>query len=559
MVICDFVVLFSLQAEILPRFMSLSALAVLLSAELLSLVGHYQNGIHEDILPFRALKGYHRDLKPDSFARSAMTEIEALLGPWLSLHGHTRLPFMCTSIRRTDSVVLYGAYFGDVELLDAMAALFPDFAMGRFKHLPLVELATIGGSLPTVQNLSAQYSYLYPHTLFELAVEYHHLDIVQGMVYLLPEAFHSPLRLAVGSDDVVILHCLLPKCTREMCLFAMEVAVRNASMQCLAVLHAAGATLLNVDLLIYPAESGRIDILDFLLANAPHLSHVEMLSTSLSGAIRGRHVDVACLILDRTDNAIVKPNHVELAIQTINSPAMLELLWARHSQWQVDAKSAWTLNYLPWLRRAATKGRLDMVQCLVPKGIQLSSDDWHRILYDSARMRQSHIVKWLFVSGMVAPNVSTLERMLVEATSVSHSHLKTGTMEILHFVQSLLPPKFRLPTSYVLNAAPNEPHAFRFFWEWWWPVQDKNTKVRVGRTCVLAALTKGRLRSVKMLVKEFNIPVTADMLAAAKQGRCKQLIEFLQAFDSVGSRRDGGKVSHNIFFSLARFFECFRK
>ncbi|KAF0717984.1 Aste57867_1970 [Aphanomyces stellatus] len=511
---------------------------VLRSSELLSLVWRYQCGLYEDMIPFRTLGGYLKHLRPATFDFSAMTDLRACLRPWLMLHGHTRLHCLCSSATpRTAAVLLYAVYFGDLALVRALFDVIPAFATaGPKKYLPLVEVAAIGGSLPTIHILlGLDYPFM-RNLVYEMVLRNNTTPLFNAMV---PPCHPTPplllaLRAAVQDDTLNQLELLLPQCDAYMLSQAIIRAVHYGATQCVCVLLTAGATLEYVDELAYPARMGHLDILELMLDHNGTHTRVDMLSASLTGAVRGHDVDLVRQILDMTvaDEAVVQPSHLTFAVES-NSFEMIELLWERRhlGQWRDDAASTWATNYPTWVHHATQHGWLERLQCLATKDNHHSLD-WTKLVCDAARARQSRIVKWLVESGIAAPDVPTLEQLMVDATGPSQSHLKTSTMEILSFVQTLLPPNYHLPTSFVLNAASNDRPVFQFFWALWWPVQDTETRRSVGQECLQSAAGHGKQKTVKMLVKDFQLDLTESVVDAAKSSRCKNLIVFVLSCNS---------------------------
>ncbi|KAF0716891.1 Aste57867_2607 [Aphanomyces stellatus] len=511
--------------------------AVLCSSELLSLVCRYQSGLYEDMIPFRALDGYHKHFRPLTFDPAAMTNLRACLRPWLRQHGHTRLHCLWSSPNaRTAAVLLYAMYFGDLALVRALAHHLPTYGQPTPKNFPLIEVAAKGGSLPVFDYLSGL-GYRHPVLYLsgnEIPLWNCHDAISSAEFYssLPPEPLRVALNAAIQDVDVDQLELLLPQCHAYMQLQALVRAVHYSATPCVRALHAAGVRLECVDELAYPARMGQFDILEFMLDHDDTHTRVDMLSASLNGAVGSHDVDLVRQVLNLTvaDEAVVEPRHLTFAFDS-NSVEIVQVLWERRRlrQWRDDAASTWTKEYPKWLRRATQHGWLELMQCLVTKDDQ-NAFDWTKVAYDAARARQTPIVKWLVESGMVCPDVPTLEQLMVEATGLSQSHLKASTMDILSFVKSLLPPTYRLPTSFVEEAATNEAHVFQFFMDLWWPTQDLETRASVGEACLLAAAAAVKQKNVKLLVSDFHIGVTSAVVDAAKQSRSsKNLIAHLES------------------------------
>ncbi|KAF0717983.1 Aste57867_1969 [Aphanomyces stellatus] len=510
-----------------PHPMSSATTAVLCSAALFSHLVRFQDGIYEDIVPFRHLQGYRKRFKDSEFDAAGLIDVHIPLQPWLALYGYTRLQHLCSSVGRTESMLLYGAYFGDVELLDALATAIPDIYAGH--SLPLAEMAIIGGSLRTVHYLrTRQFTFPTESTLY-LAAKHGRASIVE---HYIPSSLscYQALRLAATGNHVACVELLIPHCTPYFLSQAMMLAVRHVAIDSVRVLYAGGGRLFSEEPLVDAATQGRLDCLEFFLAQDETKPRPrDMRQASLTGAIQGNHVELASHMLSLADDVFVEPSHVAEAMRH-QSVAMVELLWAhRETRWRVDIMPTWVNEYAKWMDAAAQSGRLEMVQCLVPKGDN-TSVDWYKILVDATRARQAQIVNWLVESGKVVSDVPTLEQLMVEAMDPSKSHLKTSTMEILSFVKSLLPSTYRLPTSVVEEAAKNEAHVFRFFIDLWWPTHDLETRASVGEACLLAAAAGGKQKNVKLLVSHFHIGVTSAVVDAAKQScSSKNLIAYLES------------------------------
>ncbi|KAF0717987.1 Aste57867_1973 [Aphanomyces stellatus] len=514
-----------------------SASTVLCSSELLSLVWRYQSGLYEDMIPLRALNGYHKHFRPLTFDPAAMTDLRTCLWPWLRQHGHTRLHCLWSSPNtRTAAVLLYAVYFGDLALVRALADHLPAFGKPTPEHFPLIEVAAKGGSLPVFDYLSG-IGYRHPDVYLsgrEIPLWNRHYAISSAMDNLLQPL--SPvcvaMRAAFQGDDVGQFELLLPQCDAYMLSQAMMRAVHYGATQCVRAMHAAVGRLRSVDELAYPARMGQFDILEFMLDHDDTHARVDMLSASLTGAVGSHDVDLVRQIMSVTvaGEAVVEPKHLTFAIDS-NSVAILELLWERRrlGQWRGSAECIWQKEYPTWVHRATQHGWLELVQFFNAKD-DLNSFDWKMVVFDAASACHPRIVKWLFESGMVASDVRTLEKTMVEATYPSKSHLKSSTMENLNFVVSLLPPTYRLPTSVVEEAATNEAHVFRFFMDLWWPNEDVETRASVGEACLLAASAGGKQKNVKLLVSHFHIGVTPAVVDAAKQTcSSENLIAYLES------------------------------
>ncbi|KAF0689646.1 Aste57867_18919 [Aphanomyces stellatus] len=497
--------------------------AVLVSKELLPLLGRFQDGLHFDILPFRVLTATHSRLKPSSFDPLVMDTIQGLVRPWLAQHGHTRLKHMCaSSIVRRHVMLLFGAYNDDVDLLCALAALAPLNLFGPTCQyaLPLVELAVVGGAVAAIEYLVAlDYPYS-PSLALKLAVTHGHLALVPYMAHLcqqhIPHAMYmaAPLKLAVKDDNVDMLRCLLPCCTTRMLSEAVRVAIEVDATQCLRVLILADTKALPIVQLYSRASDGHSDLLDRLMEIVQdHIPQCirELIAPSLSGAIHGDQFALVHRLLELTPNDdVIQPAHLMYAV-TRNCVAVVHLFCERRGQWRRSATVTWERELPALALGAARHGQLAMVQCLITNDDQ-EAIDWRMILYEAARVRAAPIVKWLVASQPVV-DVQTLHHTLCQATAVSHSHLKRPTLEILHEIARLLPPTYCLPTSFLLAAATTcEPYVFEFLFGLWWHATHDNPKAKrtAGHACLLSMARRGKLGSVEMLVKEFEIDVTLE-------------------------------------------------
>ncbi|KAF0717985.1 Aste57867_1971 [Aphanomyces stellatus] len=506
---------------------------VLCSPDLVSLVGRFQDGLPEDILPFRSvLTGYSKRLKPSSLDLAAIADIDALVRPWLTRHGHTRLHHMCCSLSlRRDTLLLYAAYVGDIALMDTLLTRFPSSAS---EHLPLVKLAIAGGSVPTVTYLQATRGFaLSPASVLKMAATFGHVSMLEAVESLLPPmAYYSPLKLAMRRDHVAVVAYLLPKCTSDLLSHAMTDAVSHAAMQCLRALPH-GIAPLDVKPFYDAGKRGRVDVLSFFLDQPDDVSRpytrADMISATLLGVLRGDHdVTLVQQVVGLTTDAILSPIHFDAAVQRL-CVATMALVWANPSRWRAHSVLVWTSAYNHGLLKAVKHGSLAMVQCLVSQGGSQFSVDWSKLLVDAASVRQVAIVKWLVESKSVVPaDGPTLERALMGVAKSSRSHLKAAALELLDYLASRLGPEYDWPTSFVLQTASTERYVFQFFWSRWWPIQVPDTRQSVGHACLVAAAEQGKLKSVEMLVLDFNVCVTEDVLEAAKQSHCTRLVDFLR-------------------------------
>ncbi|KAF0717993.1 Aste57867_1979 [Aphanomyces stellatus] len=487
-----------------------SAVVVLLTPELLCVIAYFQDGLHEDILPFRA----------STFDVDAIVEIDTVLRPWLACHGHARLDRLVALDYFVSNMLLaYGAYFGNVDLLVALEAHIPKFKLGRH-FLPVLKYAAIGGSLPTFEYLERLgYTHSMP-TALQLAASSGHVALVAAKVPAVvqtPKLARELLVRATEHDRADVVELFLSKSPPDAIDQAFLVAVCRAAVASIRLLQAAGGTLTKVNALFGPAKNGRADVVRLMLETGVGYTTgwTRVRDVSFSGAVAGGHVDLAKWIVARSGPAavVVDPRHVTDAL-TGEHAAIFDFLWTL--PWKPSATAAWTTEFTKRLTYAATKGHLQMVQCLLAKQPMGDAQHLEAVLDDAARARQINLVRWCFESGKVAATPSRLVRTMAAATAQSFGHKKSETMAILAYVISLFPTTYTLPNAIVLASAnKDDDHVFFIFWQWWRRSHDSHAALSLGHECLVAAIARDYVYIAKRLVDTEGIPVTEAMVHQA--------------------------------------------
>ncbi|KAF0684298.1 Aste57867_23716 [Aphanomyces stellatus] len=171
--------------------------AALLAPNVLAFISTYQDGICEDMLPFRLLP---RNL---SFQMSTAKTVDIVLTPWLSIHSKERLPRLINSVKHMFHIVFVWALFKDrVDILASFEYL-PKLLQwpGLLRNVMVYAAAT--GHVPLARQLHEKtlaISFEVDYIAVRVAIENGHLD---GLKWLL--AVQTP-KWNTSFDDCVLCY-----------------------------------------------------------------------------------------------------------------------------------------------------------------------------------------------------------------------------------------------------------------------------------------------------------------------------------------------------------------
>ncbi|KAF0720367.1 Aste57867_378 [Aphanomyces stellatus] len=191
-----------------------AAKRVLLSHELLLLVGRFQNGLPEYLIPFRQLSHQAPCANIHVWKlQPAMDKIHAVLDPWLQIHGVDELSRVFYHLPHMEDIVpSYGVYFARLDLVEAVAAKFPHTFRARSK---LLDFAATSTSLDMVEYI-LNHGYTGGSTVEAImaASRQGNLSMLIQLELFFPvqTCYSMALYVAVQCDHIHIARHLLPRC-----------------------------------------------------------------------------------------------------------------------------------------------------------------------------------------------------------------------------------------------------------------------------------------------------------------------------------------------------------
>ncbi|KAF0694545.1 Aste57867_14585 [Aphanomyces stellatus] len=387
----------------------MSTLSVLLSSDLFHRIHAFQDGIHLDVRPLKALE-------PVSFfviqtgtsmtceRRAALHQADALLAPWYAAHGTSHIPCLFRWYKHTyDIVATHAAYSGRLEVLDFLDA---EYRIGFFRDLPLWTMAAANGHVHVLDFLHAR-QYMASRRLevtdyvgsssraVTWAVAAGHLAAVEWLhTHNIACSSADAQDAAAEFGQLEILQWLHAHGIGQLTTWAMDKAAMNDHLDVLAWLHDHTNATCTTQAMDDAARNGHLDILQWL-----H-DHNNMMPTAISvhNAAATGHVDVLRWLL------VHDPPKTPLSTWAIEGAAQnghLEAVQLLHEDgWPSTTRA---------MDKAAGGGHLDIVQWLHE---QRSEGCTTSAMDGAARDGHLEVVQWLHSHRTEGCTTKAMDRAL---------------------------------------------------------------------------------------------------------------------------------------------------
>ncbi|KAF0684688.1 Aste57867_23343 [Aphanomyces stellatus] len=490
----------------MPVTPTAASVRVLLSAELLPLVGCFQDGFYDDMLPlapFRLLPPHHVLLPYET--RTLVTNLDklhAVLTPWLRVHTISRVARLFEIMpRMVAHVASYAVYLNHMDLLLALDSP-PSSLLSTLPNL--LDVAVLGKSRLVVDYLlDQQYTRGSDgEDVLGIAAEhYDGMDLVQRLLAYFPRSTD------IGPAVVKAAACL------------------NTDIVCLLL---PSVDYLYIAPIMSEIVSGHIDVVRQVIQDTYNAIDAydneraiafdaTLRRACMASAVQRGRIDVASWLLDTSDD----DDDVIVDVEDVYEAAccgdvnMLRFVYEKYLsrsdqpfQFRNPNECEWSRVYDDAMKVAVEKGWLYVVEW-----IALVSKDEPQFLttglYEGMRNGHGHVVKWIL--EMRGVDVAELSSLL---------HIARSNVYVLDLLIKQFPDSYCIPLDCLRDyAVHGSAQAMVSLWDTWWS-RERNVGTRTQGThdVLVLVVTRRDVSLVKALVQRIGPESISDAVLDAAVG-----------------------------------------